>query len=370
KNIHVAIVGVGNCAASLIQLIHASKQFDYGFVGVMHQTLGGYGVGQVKVVAAFDVNREKVGRDLAEAIGAAPNCTTRYVAVPVLGVTVAPGAFQDGLGSNLSQEIEVDPACLQTSVDSIVELLRGRHVDVVVNYLPVGARQDTDLYAEASLLAGCAFVNCNPERVATHSAWAERFRLAGVPVLGDDIKSQIGATMLHRRICQALLDRGARVRSTYQLNVGGNADFYNMAERGRAASKKFTKSHAIADLLGPQVEISVGPSDYLPLLKDRKVAYIRLEGNACLDMAFSIEVRLDVEDSPNSAGVAIDAIRCAQLARDRHLSGAIEAPAPFLFKLPPRAVPEPDEKPLLEQWLSAAGPSPESVSDENGGQSR
>ncbi|GGY11839.1 inositol-3-phosphate synthase [Paludibacterium paludis] len=350
KDINIAIVGVGNCASSLVQLIQPAGGPDPGFAGLMHEEIGGYGVGHVRVVAAFDINRTKIGRDVAEAIFAPPNCTTRYRDVPALGVIVAPGAFQDGIGANLRDVVDIDPVCLDTPADDIAERLKASRADVVVSYLPVGARRDTDLYASASLAAGCAFVNCNPERVASDAVWAERFRQAGLPVLGDDIKSQIGATMLHRKLCQTLLDRGARVHSTYQLNVGGNTDFLNMSDRGRAVSKKFTKSNAIADLLGDAAQINVGPSDCLPLLKDRKVAYIRLEGNACLDMNFSIELRLEVEDSPNSAGVAIDAIRCAQVARDRRLCGAVEEPAPFLFKLPPRVVAEADEKTLMEQW--------------------
>ncbi len=353
KNINVALVGVGNCASSLVQLIQSGDDPAQGFAGLMHDVVGGYGVEHIHVVAAFDVNRTKVGRDVCEAIFSPPNCTTRYREVPALGVTVAAGAFQDGLGANLRDVIDIDPRCFDTSLEEVAAHLGACQVDVVVNYLPVGARLDTDLYAAASIMAGCAFVNCNPERVASDAVWAARFKQAGLPVLGDDIKSQIGATLLHRKLCQALLDRGGRVRSTYQLNVGGNTDFQNMSDRSRAVAKKFTKSNAIADLLGTQVAINVGPSDYLPLLGDRKVAYIRLEGNACLNMSFSIELRLEVEDSPNSAGVAVDAIRCAQLARDRHLRGAIEEPAAFLFKLPPRKVAEPDEKQRMESWCAA-----------------
>jgi myo-inositol-1-phosphate synthase len=352
KTCKLAIVGIGNCASSLVQLIHSANESPDNFLGIMHQSIGGYHAKDIQLVAAFDINQKKIGSDLADAIFSTPNCTTQYFTVPKTGVLVSAGAFVDGIGSNLLETIEISPVCYQRTAKDIAAELLQCGAEAVVNYLPVGARHDTNTYATASLLAKCAFVNCNPELLASDPVWAEQFRAAGLPILGDDIKSQLGATMLHRTICQTLLERGAHVARTYQLNVGGNTDFQNMVDRSRSKSKKHTKTDAIVDILGPQVEINVGPSDHLPLLKDRKVAYIRLEGSACLGMQFSIEIRLDVEDSPNSAGVAIDAIRCAKYAKDQGMAGEIKPPAAFLFKHPPQRYPERDEKLQMEQWIS------------------
>jgi myo-inositol-1-phosphate synthase len=352
KTCKLAIVGAGNCASSLVQLIHLANESPNSHLGIMHQSIGSYQAKDIQLVAAFDINLRKIGSDLADAIFTSPNCTTQYLKVPKTGVLVSAGAFFDGIGSNLLETIKISPICYKRSAEDIASVLIQSGAEVVVNFLPVGARQDTNTYATASLLAKCAFVNCNPELLASDPVWAKQFRAAGLPIIGDDIKSQLGATMLHRALCQTLLERGAQVAKTYQLNVGGNTDFQNMVDRNRSKSKKHTKTDAIFDILGSQVEINVGPSDHLPLLKDRKVAYIRLEGSACLGMQFSIEVRLDVEDSPNSAGVAIDAIRCAKYAKDLGLAGEITQPAAFLFKHPPQRYPEREEKRQMEQWMS------------------
>lgn len=349
--IRVAIVGVGNCASSLVQLVHASAGKGKEVTGVMHQTIGGYNIEDVQFVAAFDINSTKIEMDLAEAIYAYPNCTTQYYSVPPTGVRVSRGLFKDGIGENLKDVIDIDPECHSVTVDQIAQQLLRSEADVVVNYLPVGSNEDTKAYALAAIKAKCAFVNCNPELLATEPEWEAKFRAAGLPILGDDIKSQLGATMLHRSICQQLLDRGANIMKTYQLNVGGNTDFQNMVDRSRSKTKKFTKTNAMVDVLGKNSEVNVGPSDHIPMLKDRKVAYIRIEGDACLGMSFSVEVRLDVEDSPNSAGVAIDAIRCAKYALDRKLCGAVPEPSAFLFKHPPVPFPEREIKDRIDEWV-------------------
>ncbi|WP_445374643.1 inositol-3-phosphate synthase [Photorhabdus tasmaniensis] len=351
KKIRVAIAGVGNCASSLVQLVTQNYGKRDKVNGVMNKLIGGYAVEDIEFVAAFDVNKLKIGKDLAEAIVTYPNMTTVYQEVPKTNVKVSQGVFSDGIGKNLLGKIDIELGCKTRTYEDISKILVESKAEVLINYLPVGSAKDTEAYVKAALDAKCAFVNCNPELVATREEWAKQFEEAGVPLLGDDIKSQLGSTMLHRSICQTLVDRGAIITKTYQLNIGGNTDFENMVDRTRSKTKKFTKTDAIRDILGDNVEINVGPSDHISMLNDRKVAYIRIEGTSCLGMNFSVETRLDVEDSPNSAGAAIDAIRAAGFARDKKISGAVLEPSAFLFKYPPKKYHENEILNTMEKWL-------------------
>jgi myo-inositol-1-phosphate synthase len=333
--IRLAVVGVGNCASSLIQGITFYRDAAGAVPGLMHTTLGGYHVGDIAVVAAFDIARDKVGRDVAEAILAPPNNTHVFARVPPAGVTVRRGPTMDGLGRYLREMIPESDA---RPVDVAAELRRSE-AEVLVSYLPVGAEAATRWYAEQALAAGCAFVNCIPVFIASDPAWAARFAARRLPLVGDDIKSQVGATILHRALVTLFAERGVRVDRTYQLNFGGNTDFANMLERERLESKKLSKTRAVTSQLGtplPADAVHVGPSDHVPWLTDRKWAHIRVEGTTFGNVPLSCEVKLEVWDSPNSAGVVIDAIRCARLALDRGIGGALEGPSAWLMKSPPR----------------------------------
>jgi myo-inositol-1-phosphate synthase len=334
--VRVAVAGVGNCASALVQGVHkyATAPADAFVPGLMHVDLGGYHVGDVEFSAAFDVNATKVGLDLGEAIYAAPNNTIRFADVPRLGVTVQRAPTLDGLGHYLGQVIEEGS---QSPVD-VAAVLRDTRTDVLVNYLPVGSEQAVRWYAEQALEAGCAFVNCIPVFIAKDAAWRRRFEEHGLPLIGDDIKSQVGATIVHRVLARLFRDRGVALERTSQLNVGGNTDFLNMLERSRLESKKISKTTSVTSQLEEEIEpenIHVGPSDYVPWLTDRKWAHIRLEGRAFGDVPLNLELKLEVWDSPNSAGVVIDAVRCAKLALDRGLSGALEGPSAYFMKSPP-----------------------------------
>ena len=335
--INVAIIGVGNCASALVQGI-----YKYGEVvdatalvpGLMHNVLGGYSIGDVNIVAAFDVDKKKVGRDVSEAIFADTNNALKFHDVPSTGVTVDRGMTHDGLGEYLSDVVEKAPG----STADIVDILREREVDVVINYLPVGSEQATKWYVEQVLAAGCAFVNCIPVFIANQPYWQKRFADKGLPVVGDDIKSQVGATIIHRVLARLFEDRGVRLDRTYQLNFGGNTDFYNMLERARLITKKVSKTQSVQSQLEkelPTDDVHIGPSDHVPWLEDRKWAYIRLEGTSWGDVPLNVELKLEVEDSPNSAGVAIDAIRCAKIALDRGIEGAVEPASAYFMKSPP-----------------------------------
>jgi myo-inositol-1-phosphate synthase len=334
--VRVAIAGVGNCASALIQGVHkyASAAGDEFVPGLMHVDLGGYHVGDVEFSAAFDVNRAKVGLDLGEAIYAEPNNTFRFADVPRLGVTVQRAPTHDGLGHYLGQVIE---EASEEPVD-VARVLRETRTDVLVNYLPVGSEQAVRWYAEQALKAGCAFVNCIPVFIAKDAAWRRRFEEHGLPLIGDDIKSQVGATIVHRVLARLFRDRGVALERTSQLNVGGNTDFLNMLERSRLESKKISKTTSVTSQLEEEIEpenIHVGPSDYVPWLTDRKWAHIRLEGRSFGDVPLNLELKLEVWDSPNSAGVVIDAVRCAKLALDRGIGGALEGPSAYFMKSPP-----------------------------------
>ncbi len=335
--VRVAIIGVGNCASALVQGVHFYRNAaDDDFVpGLMHVNLGGYHVRDIEFTAAFDVVDTKVGKDLSEAIFAHPNNTYKFADVPHLGVKVYRGPTNDGLGKYLSQVLRESPE----PVDDVVKILKDTGTDVVINFLPVGSEKATRWYVERILEAGVALVNGIPVFIASSQEWAERFRERGLPVLGDDIKSQVGATILHRTLTTLFVDRGVRVDRTYQLNFGGNTDFLNMLERERLESKKISKTGAVTSTLPYQLDpqnIHVGPSDYVPWLTDRKWAYIRMEGTTFGEVPLNVEVKLEVWDSPNSAGVMIDAVRCAKLALDRGLSGPIIGPSAYFMKTPPK----------------------------------
>jgi myo-inositol-1-phosphate synthase len=334
--VRVAIVGVGNCASSLVQGVEYYKNAsDDEFVpGLMHVNLGGYHVRDVEFVAAIDIDRDKVGKDLSEAIHAGQNNTITFAKVPNLGVKVARGMTHDGLGKYLSNVI----VKADGPTDDIVGLLRETQADVLVSYLPVGSEEATKWYVEQALHAGVAFVNCIPVFIAREEYWRRRFEKAGLPIIGDDIKSQVGATILHRNLARLFDDRGVKIERTYQLNVGGNTDFMNMLERERLESKKISKTNAVTSQLPYDVgaaNVHIGPSDHIPWLLDRKWAYIRVEGRAFGDVPLTAEVKLEVWDSPNSAGIVIDAVRLIRLALDHGIAGALDYPSAYLMKSPP-----------------------------------
>src|SRR5881397_2665883 len=326
--VRVAIIGVGNCASSFVQGLHYYRNAKEGdrIPGLMHVNLGGYHVRDVEIVAAIDIDKNKVGKDLSEAIVTWPNNTFVFDKVPRTGITVQRGMTHDGLGKYLSKIIQKAPG---STVD-IVRLLRDTGTDVVVNYLPVGSEEATKWYVEQVLEAGCAFVNCIPVFIAREKYWQQRFEKKGLPVMGDDIKSQVGATITHRVLARLFQDRGVRIERTYQLNFGGNTDFLNMLERKRLMSKKISKTRSVTSQLDYDIgkdNVHIGPSDYVPWLNDRKWAYIRLEGRSFGDVPLNVELKLEVVDSPNSAGIVIDAVRCAKLALDRGIGGSLEGPS-------------------------------------------
>ena len=337
KKVRVAIIGVGNCASSLVQGVHFyqnAKDTDR-VPGLMHVNLGGYHISDIEFSAAFDVVDTKVGKDLGEAIYAFPNNTYKFFEVPKLNVTVNRGMTHDGLGKYLLQIVKKAPG----PTDDIVQILKDTKTDVVVSYLPVGSEMATKWYVEQVLDAGCAFVNAIPVFISSSDYWADRFRQRGLPIIGDDIKSQVGATILHRVLTSLFVDRGVRLDRTYQLNFGGNTDFLNMLERERLESKKISKTNAVTSMLPyniPETDVHVGPSDHVPWLTDRKWCHIRMEGTTFGDVPLTVETKLEVWDSPNSAGVVIDAVRCAKLALDRGLSGPLIAPSSYFMKSPPK----------------------------------
>ncbi|MBI2970994.1 MAG: inositol-3-phosphate synthase [Candidatus Aenigmarchaeota archaeon] len=348
--VRVAIVGVGNCASSLVQGVEFYKDAHDNVPGIMHTNLGGYRVGDVEFSAAFDIDRNKVGKDLSEAIFTEPNCTIKFSDVPHLGVPVQRGMTHDGLGKYLSQKIQKHDSA---TVD-VAEVLRETKTDVVVNYLPVGSEFATKWYVEKALEAGCGFVNCIPVFIAKERRWQEQFEKKKLPIIGDDIKSQVGATIVHRVLANLFRDRGVRLDRTMQLNVGGNHDFLNMLERERLESKKISKTNAVTSQidypLAPE-NVHIGPSDYVPWLTDRKWAYIRLEGTSFGNVPLNVELKLEVWDSPNSAGVVIDAIRCAKLAMDRGIGGALASPSAYFMKSPPQQFTDDEAKKMVEEFM-------------------
>ncbi len=352
--VRVAIIGVGNCASSFVQGVHYYRAADphESVPGLMHVELGGYHVRDVEFSAAFDIDADKVGKDLSEAIFAGQNNTLRFDAeVPKLGVPVDRGMTHDGLGKYLSQKITKAPG----PTSDIVDILTETHTDVVVSFLPVGSEQATKWYVEQVLEAGCAFVNCIPVFIAREEYWNKRFTKAALPIIGDDIKSQVGATIVHRALARLFHDRGVKLLRTSQLNVGGNMDFYNMLERERLESKKISKTNAVTSIMGhelPSDDVHVGPSDYVPWLTDRKWAHIRLEGQAFGDVPLTAELKLEVWDSPNSAGIVIDAVRCCKLALNNGLSGQLDGPSSYLMKSPMHQHPDDEARELTERFIA------------------
>ena len=337
KKVRVAIIGVGNCASSLVQGVHYYKDAtdDETVPGIMNVNLAGYHISDIEFTMGIDVNVTKVGKDLSEAIFAEPNNTYKFARVPKMNVPVVRGMTHDGLGKYLKEVITKAPG----PTADIANLLKETKTDVVLNFLPVGSEMATKWYVEQALEAGCAFVNGIPVFIASQEYWANRFREKGLPILGDDIKSQVGATILHRVLTTLFVDRGVRLDRTYQLNFGGNTDFLNMLERDRLESKKISKTGAVTSMLPYDIgegNVHVGPSDHVPWLSDRKWCYVRMEGTTFGEVPLNVEAKLEVWDSPNSAGVMIDAVRCAKIALDRGLSGPIIAPSSYFFKTPPK----------------------------------
>jgi myo-inositol-1-phosphate synthase len=350
--VRVAIIGAGNCANSLLQGVEYYKDADpEAFVpGLMHVDLGGYHVRDVEFTAAFDVTKDKVGRDLAEAIWAHPNDTYKFADVPKTGVTVSRGMTHDGLGKYLSEVVEKAPG----DTDDVVRILRETNTDVVVNYLPVGSELATKWYTEQILKAECAMVNCMPVFIAKGGYFGKQFEKHGLPIIGDDIKSQVGATITHRVLTSLFRERGVHLDRTMQLNVGGNSDFLNMLERDRLESKKISKTNAVTSMLDYDLgegNVHVGPSDYVPWLTDRKWAYVRMEGTSFGNVPLNLELKLEVWDSPNSAGIVIDAVRLAKLALNNGVSGALEGPSAYLMKSPPRQIPDDEAYDLVETFI-------------------
>lgn len=350
--VRVAIVGVGNCASALVQGAHYYRNAgEEEFIpGLMHVNLGGYHVSDIEFSAAFDIDRNKVGKNLAEAIFVSPNNTSRFAEPPLMGVKVERGMTHDGLGHYLRQIITKAPG----ETADVANILRDTGTDVVVNFLPVGSEMATKWYVEQVLDAGCALVNCIPVFIAQESYWQRRFEERGLPVIGDDVKSQVGATITHRVLTRLFRDRGVKLERTYQLNFGGNMDFYNMLERERLESKKVSKTRAVTSMmeydLGEE-NIHVGPSDYVPWLTDRKWCHIRMEGRTFGDLPLNLEMKLEVWDSPNSAGVVIDAARCAKIALDRGLKGALPGPSAYFMKSPPVQHPDDEARDMVEEFI-------------------
>ncbi len=353
KKVRVAIIGVGNCASALVQGVHYYQNAadDQFIPGLMHARLGGYHISDIEFTAAFDIDATKVGKDVSEAIWAGPNNTIKFCDVPHMGVNVYRGMTHDGLGKYLKEMITKAPG----PTDDIVTILKDTKTDVVINYLPVGSEMATKWYVQQILDAGCGMVNCIPVFIAREEYWQARFRDRGLPVVGDDIKSQVGATITHRVLTNLFRARGVRLDRTYQLNFGGNTDFYNMLERDRLESKKISKTNAVTSQLDYKLDsgaVHVGPSDYVPWLTDRKFCYIQMEGTTFGDVPLKVEVKLEVWDSPNSAGVVIDALRCCKLAMDRGVSGAVQGPSAYFMKSPPVQYDDDTAHRMVEEFIA------------------
>jgi myo-inositol-1-phosphate synthase len=334
-SIRLAVVGVGNCASSLLQSIEAAQRGQLNS-GLSHPNLGGYVVEDIELVAAFDVDERKVGKDISDAALGSGNITTKYIDVAPKNIKVHCGPLLDGISSHVSSEIHAVAEAAETTVEDVTFLLKSSKANVVINFLPVGSQKASEAYAYAAIAANCSFVNCTPAVIANNPKISEAFARAGLPLLGDDIKSQIGSTAIHQVLISLLADRGLTLTKTYQLNIGGNADFRNMREPSRGIHKKKTKESSLTSIMTDDVELSVGPSDFVPLLRDNKVGYMHLEGVGILGMPFSIDLQLRVEDSPNSAGISLNAIRVAKIALDRKDKGVILPVCPAFFKAPPQ----------------------------------
>jgi myo-inositol-1-phosphate synthase len=373
EKVRVAIIGVGNCASAFVQGVHYYRDADphARVPGLMHVDLGGYHVRDIEFTAAFDIDSTKVGKDLGQAIWAGQNNTIRFAkgkhAVPSkLGVPVHRGMTHDGLGKYLKEKIKKAPG----ETADIVKILRDTHTDVVVSYLPVGSEDATKWYVEQVLEAGCGFVNCIPVFIAREDYWDKRFKKAGLPIVGDDIKSQVGATIVHRTLARLFAERGVEIERTSQLNVGGNMDFYNMLERERLESKKISKTNAVTSIMDhelPKEDIHVGPSDYVPWLTDRKWAHIRVEGQAFGDVPLNLELKLEVWDSPNSAGIVIDAARCCKLALNHGVGGQLDGPSSYLMKSPHTQRPDEQARRDTEAFIARYGGPPAPPVSRSGG---
>ena len=352
--VRVAIVGVGNCASSLVQGVHYYRNASPkdSVPGLMHVNLGGYHISDIEFVAAFDIDKKKVGLDLSDAIFAGPNNTVKFSDVPALGVKVQRGMTHDGIGKYLADVVQKAPG--ETS--DVVGILKKTKADVLVSYLPVGSEEATKWYVEQALTAGVGFVNCIPVFIAREPYWQKRFADKNLPIIGDDIKSQVGATIIHRVLTRLFRDRGVKLERTYQLNFGGNTDFLNMLERDRLMSKKISKTRSVTSQMDYDMgaeNVHIGPSDYVPWLNDRKWAYIRLEGRSFGDVPLNVELKLEVHDSPNSAGIVIDAVRCVKLALDRGIGGALEGPSSYFMKSPPVQYSDNEARQLVEDFIGA-----------------
>ncbi|GAC1642658.1 MAG: myo-inositol-1-phosphate synthase [Candidatus Dormibacteraceae bacterium] len=352
--VRVAIVGVGNCASSLVQGVHYYRNASTkdSVPGLMHVNLGGYHISDIEFVAAFDIDKKKVGLDLSDAIFAGPNNTVKFSDVPKSGVKVQRGMTHDGIGKYLADVVHKAPG--ETS--DVVGILKKTKADVLVSYLPVGSEEATKWYVEQALTAGVGFVNCIPVFIAREPYWQKRFADKNLPIIGDDIKSQVGATIIHRVLTRLFRDRGVKLERTYQLNFGGNTDFLNMLERDRLMSKKISKTRSVTSQMDYDMgaeNVHIGPSDYVPWLNDRKWAYIRLEGRSFGDVPLNVELKLEVHDSPNSAGIVIDAVRCVKLALDRGIGGALEGPSSYFMKSPPVQYSDNEARQLVEDFIGA-----------------
>ncbi|MEM2082083.1 MAG: inositol-3-phosphate synthase [Candidatus Bathyarchaeia archaeon] len=351
--IRVALVGVGNSASALIQGTQYYKDAKEGATvpGLMHVNFGGYHIRDIRFVAAFDVNKNKIGKDLSEAIFTEPNCCPKFASVPHLGVKVSTGPILDGVAQHMKKVFNVYDEKTHGS-DDVVKVLKEAKADVLVNYLPVGSREATRFYAQAAIDAGCAFVNCMPEFIASDPEWSKKFEKAGLPVAGDDIKSQVGATILHRNLVRLCIDRGVIVDETYQLNLGGDTDFLNMTVEDRLKTKRISKTEAVTSLVPYELPTRIGPSDYVPFLQNKKICYITLKGRKFGDRPITINVKLEVEDSPNSAGVVIDLIRAVKIALDRKIKGTLISVSSYAFKHPPIQVPDSTAKQWVEDYIA------------------
>ncbi len=352
--IRVALIGVGNSASALIQgtQYYKNAKETETVPGLMHVNYGGYHISDIRFVAAFEVNKDKIGKDLSEAIFTPPNVCEKFADVPFLSVKVSPAPILDGVAPHMRETFNIYDDS-KTDKASIFRILKETKTQVLVNYLPVGSHEATQFYAQCAMDAGCAFVNCMPEFIGSNAEWAKKFEKAGVPVLGDDIKSQVGATILHRTLVRLCLDRGVIVDQTYQLNLGGDTDFQNMTVENRLQSKRISKTEAVTSLVPYELPTRIGPSDYVPFLRNKKICYISLKGRKFGDRPINISVKLEVEDSPNSAGVVIDLIRAAKIALDRKVTGALISMPSYAFKHPPVQVPDPEARQWTEEWIAA-----------------
>jgi len=350
--IRVAIVGVGNSASALVQGVEFYKDAreDTTVPGLMHVNFGGYHIKDVKFVAAFEVNTNKIGRDLAEAISTEPNCVAKFADVPYLGVKVSQGPIFDGVAGHMKETFNVYND-KEIQMADVVAILKEAEADMLINYLPVGSLNATRFYAQAALDAGCAFINCIPEFIASEPLWSRKFEERGLPVAGDDVKSQLGATILHRNLVRLCVDRGVIVDETYQLNLGGDTDFLNMTVEERLKTKRISKTEAVKSLVPYDLPTRIGPSDYVPFLRNKKICYLWLKGRKFGDRPLTLTVKLEVEDSPNSAGVVIDVIRAVKLALDRKIAGPLISISSYAFKHPPLQVPDPTAKEWVEEFI-------------------